>query len=51
MLYYCLKPRKNTESINPKVLKTNNGKTVILSKPAICGSKKMNKTRSKWNIK
>ena len=40
MLSYCLKCRKNTESINPKVLKTTNGKTVILSKCATCGSKK-----------
>ena len=40
MLSYCLKCRKNTESINPKVSKTKNGKTVILSECAICGSKK-----------
>ena len=39
MLSFCLKCRKNTESINPKVLETTNGKT-ILSKCAICGSKK-----------
>ena len=35
--YKC---RKNTESINPRVSKNNNGKTIILSKYAICGSKK-----------
>ena len=40
MLSYCLKCKKITESINPKVLKTTNGKTMILSKCAICGSKK-----------
>ena len=40
MLSYCLKCRKNTESIDPKILKTTNGKTMILSKCAICGSKK-----------
>ena len=40
MLSYCLKCKKNTESINPKVLKTTNGKTMILSKCAICGIKK-----------
>ena len=40
MLSYCLKCRKSTESINPKILKTTNGKTMILSKCAICGSKK-----------
>ena len=40
MLSYCLKCKKNTESINPKVLKTTYGKTMILSKCAICSSKK-----------
>ena len=40
MLSYCLKCKKNIESINPKVLKTTNGKTMILSTCAICGSKK-----------
>ena len=40
MLSYCLKCRKNKKSINPKVSKTTNGKTMILSKCAICGSKK-----------
>ena len=40
MLSYCLKCKKYTESINPKVSKTTNGKTMILSKCAICGSKK-----------
>ena len=36
----CLKCRKNTENINPKVSKTSNGRTMVLSKCAICGSKK-----------
>ena len=40
MTSYCLKCKKNTENINPKVLKTNNGKTMLLSKFALCGSKK-----------
>ena len=40
MLSYCLKCKKNTESINPKVSKTTNGKTMILSICAIRGSKK-----------
>ena len=39
MLSYCLKCKKNTESIDPKVSKTRNGKTMVLSKCAICGSK------------
>ena len=37
---YCFKCIKNTENINPKVSKTSNGKTMVLSKCAICGSKK-----------
>ena len=41
MLSYCLKCKKNTEIINPKVSKTINGKTMILSKCATCGSKKL----------
>ena len=40
MLSYCLKCRINTESINPKVSKITNGKAIILSTCAICGSKK-----------
>ena len=41
MLSYCLKCKKKyTESIHPKASKTTNGKTIILSKCAICGSKK-----------
>ena len=39
MKSYCLKYRKNTENINPKVSKTSNGRTT-LSKCAICGCKK-----------
>ena len=40
MLSYCLKRKKNTESINPRVSAISKGKTMILSKCAICGSKK-----------
>ena len=40
MLSYCLKCKKITECINPKILKTNNGKKMLLSKYAICGTKK-----------
>ena len=29
MLSYCFKYRRNTESINPKVSKTTNGKAII----------------------
>ena len=34
------KVQQNTESIDPKVSVTSNGRTMILSKCAICGSKK-----------
>ena len=40
MKSYCLKCKKDTENINPKVSNTSNDKTMILSKCAICGSKK-----------
>ena len=40
MKSYCLKCRKDTENINPRVSNTSNGRTMILSKCAICGSKK-----------
>ena len=32
--------QKNTESVNPRVSATSSGRTMILSKCAICGSKK-----------
>ena len=37
---YCLKCRKYTKNINPQVSSTSNGKIMILSKCAICNSKK-----------
>ena len=40
MKSYCLKCRKDTESINPRVSNTRNSRKTILSKCAICGSKK-----------
>ena len=40
MLSHCLKCKKNTENINPRLLRTKNGKKIIISKCAICGSKK-----------
>ena len=40
MLSDCLKSKKNTESVNPKFSKTTNGKAMILSTCAICGSTK-----------
>ena len=40
MKSYCLKCRKNTENIDPKVSNTSNGRKMILSKCAICSSNK-----------
>ena len=40
MLSYCLKCRKNTESRNPKVVRTKNGRIILLSKCSVCNSKK-----------
>ena len=37
---YCLKCRKHTKNINSQVSSTSNGKLMIISKCAICGSKK-----------
>ena len=37
---YCLKCKKYTKNINPQVSSTSNGKMMILSKCAICGSRK-----------
>ena len=38
--FYCLKCRKNTESKNPEIVKTKNGRIMFLSKCTLCHSKK-----------
>ena len=40
MLSYCLKQRKNSESKNPKIVRTKNGRIMLLPKCAVCNSKK-----------
>ena len=40
MLSYCLKCRKNAESKNPEVVRTKNGRIMLLSKCVVCNSKK-----------
>ena len=40
MKSYYLKCKKGSENINPRVSNTSSGQTTILSKCAICGSKK-----------
>ena len=40
MKSYSLKCRKDTENINPRVLETSKGRTMVLWECAICDSKK-----------
>ena len=40
MKSYCLKCKKDTENINPRVSNTSIGKTILLAKYAKCGDKK-----------
>ena len=40
MKSYCLRCRKDTKNVNLRDSNSINGKTMILSKCAICGSKK-----------
>ena len=47
MLSYCLRCRKNTENINMRVSNTSNGKTMLLSKCAICGAKNQGLIKNK----
>ena len=47
MLSPCLKCGKNTESKNPKVARTKNGRIMLLSKCAVCDSKNKNLSNSK----
>ena len=41
MLSYYSKCRENTESKKPKVAMTKNDRIILLSKCAVCGSKKI----------
>ena len=40
MLNYCLKCKENTNNMDAKMKKTKNGKLMLLSKCAVCRSKK-----------
>ena len=40
MLSFCLKCRINTESKNPKFLKTKNGRIMLLLNCAVCNGQK-----------
>ena len=41
MVSYCLKRRQKKENKNPKVEKTKNERIMLLSKYALCDSKKL----------
>ena len=40
MKTYCVKCRKDTENINPKMFKTKNTRLIMQSKCPVCGIKK-----------
>ena len=40
MTTYCLNSKRNTKNVDTKVLKTENGRLMLLRKCAMCGSKK-----------
>ena len=40
MKIYCVKCRKGTENIDPKMVRTKNNKLVMQSKCSVCGIKK-----------
>ena len=40
MLTYCLVYKKNTKNMDTRIIKTKNGRLMLLSKCAVCGNKK-----------
>ena len=40
MVTYCVKCRKDTENIDPKMARTKNNKLIMQSKCPVCGIKK-----------
>jgi len=46
-MYYCVRCRKKTESIDKKLVKTANGKNRMRSKCAVCGTEKSSFVSSK----
>ena len=41
MLTYCLVCKKDTKNTDAKMMKTRNGRLMLLSKCAVCSSKKL----------
>ena len=48
---YCLACRKYTKSINPKIVRNRQNRSMILSNCAVCGSKKSRfiKEHQEWD--
>ena len=40
MMTYCVKCRRDTENIDPKMVRTKNNKIIVQSKCPVCGIKK-----------
>ena len=40
MKIYCIKCRKDTENIDPKMVRTKNSRLIMVSKCPVCGIKK-----------
>ena len=40
MKTYCVKCKKDTENIDPKMIRTKNNRLVMQSKCSVCGTKK-----------
>ena len=41
MKTYCVKCKKDTENIDPKIVRTKNNRLVMQSKCSVCGIKKL----------
>ena len=44
---YCVKCRKDTENIDPKIVRTKNNRLVMQSKCSVCGIKKSRFVKTK----
>ena len=40
MLTYCLKSKRNAKNIDAKIIETKNGRLMVSSRCAVCGSTK-----------
>ena len=45
---YCLSCKKDTENIDPKVIKTKNNRKMMLSRSSICNNKNSVSQGSDW---